>query len=50
MGFGCLGVEHGAGVSSHVSAASGFSSSHGGGSTLRGQIHVKRERLKLPSC
>lgn len=32
------------------SAASAPSSSHGGGSALRGQLHVKREGLKLPSC
>lgn len=49
-GLGCLrggGPRGGASVSS---AASAPSSSHGGGSALRGQLHVKREGLKLPSC
>lgn len=50
LGVGCLRGGTRGRCLSHISATSVFGSSHGGGSTLRGQIHVKRERLKLPSC
>lgn len=50
LGFGWLRGGGARGGASGMAAASVLSSSHGGGSALRGQLHVKREGLKLPSC